>query len=81
MMTPELKIYMMALEMPSLMDELGYPMNPKTKQSFLRVTQFCEAWANGAADAFYKHETLKERHDAMVNDWCKYIDEYSVRMK
>ena len=29
---------MMALEMPSLMDELGYPMNPKTKQSFLRVT-------------------------------------------
>ena len=78
MMTPELKIYMMALEMPSLMDELGHPMNPKTKQSFLRVTQFCEAWADEAALAFYKQETLKERHDIMANDWCKYIDNYEI---
>ena len=77
-MTPELKIYLMTLMLPSLLDEIDTPMNPKTKSSFLRVNKFCEDQANEAAEAFYKHESLKDRHDAMVNHWSTVIDNIGV---
>ena len=47
-MTPELKIYLMTLMLPGLLDEIDAPMPPKTKSSFLRVNKFCEEQANEA---------------------------------
>jgi hypothetical protein len=73
-MTPELKIYLMSLMLPALMDEIDSPMTPKTKSSFLRVTKYCEGNANMAAEAFYKHDELRDRHDAMINHWNNIID-------
>ena len=73
-MTPELKIYLMTLMLPALLDENDSPMPPKTKSSFIRVNKFCEEQANEAAEAFYKHDSLKEMHDAMVNHWNEVID-------
>jgi hypothetical protein len=73
-MTPELKIYLMTLMLPALLDEIDAPMPPKTKSSFIRVNKFCEEQANEAAEAFYKHDSLKEMHDAMVNNWNEVID-------
>jgi len=79
MMTPELKTYMMALMLPSYIDKLkGLTMTPKTKQSFLRVTQYCEELANKSADAFYENDSSKDRHDTMVNEWCRYIDNFDI---
>tara|TARA_R110000803_G_scaffold203112_1_gene268529 strand:- start:1007 stop:1264 length:258 start_codon:yes stop_codon:yes gene_type:complete len=79
MMTPELKAYMMALMLPSYIDDMKkLPMTPKTRQSFLRVTQFCEELANKSADSFHKHDSLKDKHDIMVNEWCRYIDNYDI---
>ena len=79
MMTPELKAYMMALMLPSYMDDMKkLPMTPKTRQSFLRVTQYCEELANKSAEAFHKHDSLKDNHDVMVNKWCRYIDNYDI---
>lgn len=77
-MSPELKIYLMTLMLPALMDEIDDPMNPKTKSSFLRVTKFCEGKANAAAEAFYEHDELKDRHDAMLNHWNRIIDEVKL---
>ena len=73
-MTPELKIYLMTLMLPALLDEIDSQMPPKTKSSFIRVNKFCEEQANEAAEAFYKHDSLKEMHDAMVNHWNEVID-------
>ena len=73
-MTPELKIYLMTLMLPALLDEIDSPMPPKTKSSFIRVNKFCEEQANEAAESFYKHDSLKEMHDAMVNHWNEVID-------
>ena len=79
MMTPELKAYMMALMLPSYIDDMKkLPMTPKTRQSFLRVTQYCEELANKSAEAFHKHDSLKDNHDVMVNEWCRYIDNYDI---
>jgi hypothetical protein len=78
-MTPELKIYLMTLMLPSLLDEIGTPMNPKTKSSFLRVNKFCEDQANEAAEAFYEHESLKDRHDAMLDHWNTVIDNIGLK--
>ena len=77
-MTPELKIYLMTLMLPALLDEIDVPMPPKTKSSFLRVNKFCEEQANEAAEAFYKHDSLKEAHDAMVNHWNEQIDNITI---
>jgi len=77
-MSPELKIYLMTLMLPSLMDEIGEPMSAKTKSSFARVNKFCEEKADAAADAFYEHDELKDRHDAMVNHWSKTIDDIKL---
>jgi hypothetical protein len=64
----------MTLMLPALMDEINDPMNPKTKSSFLRVNKFCEEKADAAAEAFYEHDELKARHDAMLNHWNGIID-------
>tara|TARA_R110000803_G_scaffold98598_2_gene166700 strand:+ start:251 stop:487 length:237 start_codon:yes stop_codon:yes gene_type:complete len=77
-MSPELKIYLMTLMLPALMDEIDDPMNPKTRSSFNRVVQFCELKANAAAEAFYEHDELKDRHDAMINHWSRVIDEVKL---
>ena len=73
-MTPELKIYLMTLMLPALLDEIDAPMPPKTKSRFIRVNKFCEEQSNEAAEAFYKDDSLKEMHDAMVNHWNEVID-------
>ena len=81
-MSPELKVYMMALMMPALMDEISKDgMSAKTKSSFSRVTKYCEDSANACAEAFYKHENLRESHDAMISEWSRMIDNMDVKQK
>jgi hypothetical protein len=80
-MTPELKIYLMTLMLPALLDEIDSPMNPKTKSSFLRVNKFCEDQANEAAEAFYQYDSLKESHDAMLDHWNTVIDNIGLVKK
>jgi hypothetical protein len=81
-MSPELKVYMMSLMMPSLIDEVSKDgMSAKTKMSFARVTKYCEDQANACAEAFYKHESLRESHDAMINEWNRVIDNMEIKHK
>ena len=72
-MNKALKLYLLSLEMLPLLDEVEIE-GTKINRMVERLKNRLEHFANDAADEFYKHPTLRERHDAMVQEFSSIID-------
>lgn len=72
-MNKPVKLYLLCLEILPLLDEVEIE-GVKINRMIERLKGKLEVYANDAANEFYKHDALRDRHDALVRDFSQLID-------